>query len=127
MTVMMRPVLRFFMPFVGVVGITAITFLPLCNLLFSCGCSAMGAANCNIHRAGGAQCPLCAHGNGVFALMYAAILIGVIAAILGMLNVTPKMLPALAAGVVAYGVVASIAGLGIAIYFHYPTWFGVHL
>lgn len=37
--------------------------LPLCALLFQCGCTAEGTQHCNIHRPASIHCPWCSHGD----------------------------------------------------------------
>jgi len=43
-------------------ALAAITGLPLCNLLFHCGCTwplLGGDAHCDVHHAGPPDCPVC--------------------------------------------------------------------
>jgi hypothetical protein len=50
----------------------AALFLPLCDLLFDCGCTwplLGGAAHCNVHRPHPPHCPLCA-GPPVYGLSF---------------------------------------------------------
>jgi hypothetical protein len=45
-------------------ALAAVIGLPVCNLIFDCGCTwpLLGAdAHCNIHHAGPPDCPVCAH------------------------------------------------------------------
>lgn len=45
-------------------GLTFVGLLPLCDLLFDCGCSwpwTGGLAHCNIHEAGVPHCPWCVY------------------------------------------------------------------
>jgi hypothetical protein len=63
---------------------TAVLYLPLCGLVFRCGCTFPllgGAAHCDVHQPGPPDCPLCAgpplpgllFGLAVFALCWAAL------------------------------------------------------
>ena len=124
----MRPLFRFLLPLGIVVGISSFTLLPMCNLLFSCGCTVAGAQHCNVHNTEAPRCPWCAHGNGVFTLAYAVALLGAAIGIASALKLSGgRMFVSTAAGIVGFGVAVSLAGLGCAIYFHYPTWFGLHI
>ncbi len=121
---------RFLAIFSAVLVTTFVTFLPLCNLIFSCGCTVAGPSHCNVHHLSGPRCPWCAHGNGVFAIVYAMIMIGVAAGILAALQFKVRragLIVAYAAGLISYFLSAGIMGLASALYFHYPTWFGMHL
>lgn len=116
--------------FSAVVVTTFITLLPVCNLIFTCGCTLTGPAHCNIHHLSGPRCPWCAHENGVFAAAYGLIVIGVAASIITGLKMSGRrggFILAYAAGLIGYVLSAGIVGLASAIYFHYPTWFGLHL
>lgn len=37
--------------------------LPLCALLFQCGCTTQGTEHCNIHQPASMHCPWCSHGD----------------------------------------------------------------
>lgn len=114
----------------AVLVVTFMTLLPLCNLLFSCGCNFTGAFHCNIHHAAGPMCPWCSHGNSVFVLGYGVSLLGVTVCILAALKLCTahgRLVVAFASGVVGYVVGLSLAGLATSLYFHYPTWYGLHL
>jgi hypothetical protein len=55
----------------AVLGAAAL-FLPLCDLLFDCGCTWAflgGAAHCNVHHPQPPHCPLCA-GPPVYGLAF---------------------------------------------------------
>jgi hypothetical protein len=124
---MKRPALRFVMVFSAVLAVTFVTLLPMCNLLFSCGCTFSGAAHCNIHHAAGPMCPWCARGLAPFLTGYGVTLVGMAASVLASLKFAPargQLLIAFAAGVAGYIVTFSLASLATALYFHYPTWYG---
>ena len=38
-----------------------------------------------------------------------------------------RLITTFACGVVGYAATMSLAGLATALYFHYPTWYGLHL
>src|SRR5690348_16295806 len=121
---MRTPLHRFFLAFVAVLLVSFGTLLPLCNLLFSCGCTFSGPAHCNVHHATGPRCPWCAHGNGVFAAAYGLTMIGVAGCIIASLETKRtggRVLVAIGAGLLGYVVTAGVVGLGTAVYFHYPT------
>jgi len=53
---------------------SAALFLPLCNLVYDCGCSwffAGGSTHCNIHNPRPPHCPLCI-GNPLDGLLFTA-------------------------------------------------------
>ena len=127
---MKSPLLRFFAAFVAVLLVSFVTLLPLCNLLFSCGCTFTGPEHCNVHHLTGPRCPWCAHGNGVFAPAYGLTMIGVAGSIILSLETRRtggRVFVAIGAGLLGYIVAASIVGLGTALYFHYPTWYHIRL
>ena len=127
---MKRPTLRFVVVFSSVLAVTVVTLYPTCNLLFSCGCSIFSASHCNMHHAAGPMCPWCSHGNATFLVGYGVTLIGISASVLASLKsraARGQLVVAFALGVVGYVVTLSVAGLVTAIYFHYPTWYGLHL
>src|SRR5438067_13540406 len=110
---MTSPLLRFFAAFVVVLLVTFVTLLPLCNLLFSCGCTFSGPAHCNVHHATGPRCPWCAHGNGVFAAAYGLTMIGVAGCIILSLEAKRtrgRLLPAVGPGLTGYVAGASVLG-----------------
>ena len=52
---------------------------PVCNLLFSCGCSWLwtsAAAHCNVHNPAPPHCPWCSHGALGYYLPYGGFIIG---------------------------------------------------
>jgi hypothetical protein len=54
----------------------AILFLPLCDLVFDCGCTwplLGGAEHCNMHAAQPPHCPLC-RGPRVYGLTFSVVL-----------------------------------------------------
>jgi hypothetical protein len=56
--------------------VTSVVYMPVCNLVFDCGCTwpwLGGVQHCNIHVAGPPDCPLCKGGAPVQALGFAAI------------------------------------------------------
>ncbi len=127
---MKRPLLQFVAVFSAVLATTLATFLPTCNLLFSCGCTFSGSSHCNIHHAAGPMCPWCSHGNAPFLIGYAVTLLGAGVCILASLRFPSarcRLIVAFAAGIAGYAVTLSLAGLATALYFHYPTWYGLHL
>jgi len=126
---MKRPVLRFVVVFGAVLAVTFATLLPMCNLIFSCGCTFTGASHCNIRHASGPMCPWCSHGNACL-IAYAVTLLGTSASIFISLKsrvARGRLIVAFASGVVGYFITLSLAGLATALYFHYPTWYGLHL
>jgi len=121
---------RFVVVFSAVLVATFVTLLPMCNLMFSCGCNFAGASHCNIHHTAGPNCPWCSHGNAPFLIGYAATLAGITASIGASLKFGPargRLVTAFASGIVGYLVALSLSGLATALYFHYPTWFGLRL
>lgn len=62
---------RLFAATLALVG-AALLFLPLCNLIFDCGCTwpfLGGARHCNVHQPQPPHCPLCA-GPRVYGLAF---------------------------------------------------------
>ena len=62
--------------------LTSVVYMPVCNLVFDCGCTwpwLGGVQHCNIHVAGPPDCPLCKGGAPVQALGFAAIFAPVLA------------------------------------------------
>ena len=58
------------------VVVTSVIYMPVCNLVFDCGCTwpwLGGVQHCNIHVAGPPDCPLCKGGAPVQALGFAVI------------------------------------------------------
>jgi hypothetical protein len=127
---MNRPALRFAIVFGAVLAVSFATLFPTCNLLFSCGCTFIGASHCNIHHAAGPMCPWCCHGNAPFLIGYSAAMVGTAACIQASLKsgvARGRLVVAFASGVVGYAITLSLAGLATALYFHYPTWYGLHV
>lgn len=127
---MKRPIARFLLVFTAVLVVTFVTLLPMCNLLFSCGCNFVGASHCNIHHAAGPMCPWCSHWNAPFLIGYGVTLLGIAGTIFASLNsriAQGRLVVAFASGVVGYAFCLSLVGLATALYFHYPTWYGLHL
>lgn len=66
-------------------AVGAITFLPVCDLNFACGCVLPwngAAAHCDIHTPGPPNCPWCHHPWQGYAAMAAASLAGVVSILL---------------------------------------------
>jgi hypothetical protein len=127
---MKRFAVRFGIALGAVLLVTFLTLLPMCNLMFSCGCTFLGAAHCNIHHATGPMCPWCAHRNAPFLIGYGVTLTGAAGSILAALKRrawSGGLVLAVAAGVAGYVGTLSVCGLATALYFHYPTWYGLHL
>lgn len=56
--------------------ITSVVYMPVCNLVFDCGCTwpwLGGVQHCNIHVAGPPDCPLCKGGAPVQAVGFGVI------------------------------------------------------
>lgn len=56
--------------------VTSVVYMPVCNLVFDCGCTwpwLGGVQHCNIHVAGPPDCPLCKGGAPIQAVGFAAI------------------------------------------------------
>jgi hypothetical protein len=126
---MKSPLRRFALVFAAVLAVSLATFLPMCNLLFSCGCTVSGASHCNIHHAAGPMCPWCSHGSAL-AIAYAATLLAAAGSIFASLKhriTRGRLIAAFVCGVVGYAVTLSLVGLTTALYFHNPTWYGLHL
>jgi hypothetical protein len=46
-------------------AVTAVLYLPVCDLVYDCGCTwvfAGGSSKCNIHNAAPPHCPACTRG-----------------------------------------------------------------
>ena len=119
---------RFALPIGGAVA--ALLALPVCALLFDCGCVwawAGAAAHCNIHR-GGPHCPWCSGGIAGFALVL-MLIIGTQGAALWLVRrrVGRRLLPSLSAVAIGGVVGALAAGYGAALVGHYPRFLGFAL
>ena len=67
--------MRRWLPLALGLAATALTMLPVCNLLFDCGCTwplLGGLTHCNIHRPAPPHCPACA--NWGIGAAFAAVL-----------------------------------------------------
>ncbi len=123
-----RSLPRFALTCTAAVVVTFVTFLPLCNQIFHCGCTFAGTGHCNVHHASGTKCPYCAHGNGSFAVAYGLIVAGIAGAVaIGLRMGRGHLVTGFIAGLIGYGLTAGVVGLMFALHYHYPTWFGLHL
>lgn len=74
--------------------LTAITGLPVCNLIFRCGCAWMfagGADHCNMHVPGPPDCPVCT--SGPVGALFVVSLFGLWMTALSLLRGNPKGAP----------------------------------
>ena len=125
---MARPLLSFFSLFAAVLAVSFFTILQLCNLLFTCGCTATSTDRCNIQQDVMAKCPWCAHGSGAFATVYGLMMIIAAAAIILTLKWTRgRLTVAFLAGLLVYWFIGSAAGLAAALFYHYPTLYGLKI
>ena len=56
--------------------VTSVAYMPICNLVFDCGCTwpwLGGVQHCNIHVAGPPDCPLCTGGVPIQAAGFVTI------------------------------------------------------
>lgn len=57
-------------------GLTAAVYMPLCDLVFDCGCRFFflgGSGHCNMHAAHPPHCPLCT-GSPLYGLAFGLVL-----------------------------------------------------
>jgi len=103
----------------------AITALPLCGLMFRCGCSlAHGAHLCSIHHAMGPQCPWCVERGKAFGFSFLAVVTVVAASLFVLARWRKPIWVGSIVGVAVYLIVAIAAGWMTAKVMDYPTWFG---
>lgn len=98
------------------VAVGAYLFLPLCDLLFDCGCGfpwlGAGHAHCDIHTSGPPDCPWCDPGEAGYAAMGFSALLGLLP--VGLLGrdrpwwlVTLAAVAAVLAGILVAGLVTA--------------------
>lgn len=78
-----RPYVRW-LSGLAVVAIGAFAFLPICDLIFDCGCTWPGfgdSAHCDIHTAGPPDCPWCDHPRQGYAAFAFSAVSGLITAV----------------------------------------------
>lgn len=101
---------------------TVVSLLPLCNVLFGCGCTwswAGGIEHCNIYEAAGRHCPWCMHPRSA-ALSLAAMLSAQTFAAWALARRRSGVLAPLFAGAFAGGAVALVARSVVAWWAGYP-------
>jgi hypothetical protein len=117
---------------VAILVITALAYwsiLPLCGLIFSCGCSfESGITFCNIFEAGQPNCPWCSQSAFAFWMLFGAIMVVSAGTIWFALKwVKPAIGMGLLGGLLGYLFWGSLAGLAYALVRHYPTFYGINL
>jgi hypothetical protein len=109
------------------VGVGGYAFLPLCDLLFDCGCGfpwlGTGHAHCDIHVGGPPDCPWCDHGWAGYAAMGFSALAGLLAMILLPRGLHWSLVGLGAVAAVLLGIVA--AGLVTAWWLDLPVLTGI--
>ena len=105
------------------------TILPLCGLIFGCGCTlSSGITHCNIFVAARPDCPWCSQSALAFWTLFAAIMAACAVTIgVALRWVKPVLGVGLASGVLGYFLWRSLAGLGHALWHDYPMFCGVTL
>ena len=121
--------LRFFVCFCVVATLTFVTVTPLCGKMFDCGCTLFeGMQYCNVYNTEGPRCPWCSYGALFFTGQLGLILAGTGLAIWAVLKwIKPVFWLGVMTGVIAYLLLSSLVGLGIALYVGYPSFYGVGL
>jgi len=105
----------------------ALAVLPLCGLMFQCGCTILtGDAHCNMHDRGVPHCPWCTggialQGSHFGAMLWAAVLGTVYGARRG------AVWKGATGGVAAFTLIATIGGLMVCFATGYPVWFGMRV
>jgi hypothetical protein len=106
------------------------TVLPLCGVMFRCGCSIRhGERECNVHVSGVPHCPWCEGGAKAFLPGYALAMAAAgatLAAVMGRRRKASGWV-GVAAAVGVYLLVVSLAALVTAKVMHYPYWFGIRV
>ena len=101
--------------------------LPMCDLLFTCGCTwpwAGGIAECNIMTPGPPDCPWCSHGAVIgYGIPVLMLIAGLTANGLALRRRWPAI-PALAAAAFGWIVAGLLLGAVMMIVDGYPTFLG---
>ena len=121
--------LRFFVCFCVVATLTFVTVTPFCGKMFDCGCTLFeGMQYCNVYNTEGPRCPWCSYGALFFTGQLGLILAGTGLTIWAVLKwIKPVFWLGVMTGVIAYLLLSSLVGLGIALYVGYPSFYGVGL
>jgi hypothetical protein len=123
-----RPSVESFLLAWGLLAPAAVVLaLPLCGLIFWCGCTlTSGWRWCNIHTPG-PHCPWCAQPRS-FALAFALSVAGASGLMVCALRFRrSSMIWATVAGAVGFWLTLSAAGLVTAKLSGYPRWYGLRL
>ena len=124
----MRPVSkRFWTAFPVVLVVMFAATLPLCGLMFQCGCTLLtGERDCNMHERGVPHCPWCTGGLAVQAGHFGAM---IWAAVLGTIFGARRggLWRAMIYGAIAFLCIAVLGGLLVCWATGYPIWFGVRV
>ena len=106
--------------------IISVTILPLCHILFDCGCTVVdGLEHCNIQEATTPDCPWCSHGQAGFWVPFTAIVAGtVLSMYMGMRFIKPVLWVGVLTGIIDYFFWALLIGWISAVYYDYPTLLG---
>jgi hypothetical protein len=108
-----------------VLTIISATALPLCGLMFRCGCSlAHGSSTCNIHHQAMPHCPWCQESGTAFGLSFLAVLPITTGAIFIPSRRRKSIWLCTLAGTGFYLISAIAAGWVTAKVMGYGTWFG---
>lgn len=84
--------------------------------------------HCNVHRFMGPRCPWCSSNTWAFNLAFGAVLAGTAATILGALkSIRPSLWVGLMIGLAGYILWVNLMGLGWALLFRYPIFYGVSI
>jgi len=118
---------RFWVAYAVVFVLLAASVLPLCGLMFSCGCTILtGDRDCNMHHASGPHCPWCTGGLLVQIGHFGAILwASVLGTVMGARG--GRVWKGIAGGCAGFLVVTLVGGLGVCWITGYPRWMGLDL
>jgi hypothetical protein len=109
-------------------AVVAVTLLPLCGVVFGCGCTMWGGrSHCNIHDMHGARCPWCVGGALVWGPGYLVIFGSMAWATYAALGWRWRVWAGVAGGLVAYVLAAAVVSLLTALAVAYPVWMGIRL
>ena len=120
-----RPLLLWLLCFVPVTGATV---LPLCGLMFRCGCTLRsGEKYCNVHERFTPHCPWCEGGAKAFLPGYALATASAGAVAAAILRRRGSPWRALLISLLVYFPLMALGGLIAAKAMHYPMWFGMRV